>query len=57
MLTITGWRSEGTGFTACFYRYDLVVKMKKYCVVTTDSRVWRHQYPNLVKGAQVERAN
>ena len=39
------------------HRHDLLVKMKKYRVVTTDSRAWRHQYPNLVKGYCVERAN
>ena len=39
------------------HRHDLLVKMKKYRVVTTDSRAWRHQYPNLVKGYRVERAN
>ena len=39
------------------HRHDLMVKMKKYRVVTTDSRAWRHQYPNLVKGTLVERAN
>lgn len=38
-------------------RHDLLVKMKKYRVVTTDSRAWRRQYPNLVKGLRVERAN
>lgn len=39
------------------HRHDLLVKMKKYRIVTTDSRAWRHQYPNLVKGTRVERAN
>ena len=34
-----------------------MVKMKKYRVITTDSRAWRHQYPNLVKGTRVERSN
>lgn len=38
-------------------RHDLMVKMKKYRVKTTDSRAWRHQYPNLAKGTRVSRSN
>ena len=29
------------------HRHNLMVKMKKYRVITTDSRAWRRQYPNL----------
>ena len=39
------------------HRHNLMVKMKKYRVITTDSRAWRRQYPNLVKGYKIERAN
>ena len=39
------------------HRHNLMVKMKKYRVITTDSRARRRQYPNLVKGYGVERAN
>lgn len=39
------------------HRYELMVKMKKYRVVTTDSRAWHRQYPNLVKRLRAERAN
>ncbi|MEI3420275.1 MAG: hypothetical protein V8R91_04010 [Butyricimonas faecihominis] len=32
-------------------------EQKKYRVITTDSRAWHRQYPNLVKGLRVTRPN
>ena len=37
--------------------HDLMIKQKKYRVITTDSRAWHHQFPNLVKGFRVARPN
>ena len=37
--------------------HDLMIKQKKYRVITTDSRAWHRQYPNLVKGLRVTRPN
>lgn len=44
-------------FFRLLHRHELMVKMKKYRVVTTDSRAWHRQYPNLVKGLRVEQSN
>lgn len=37
--------------------HDLMIKQKKYRVITTDSRAWHRQFPNLVKGFRVTRPN
>lgn len=37
--------------------HDLMIKQKRYRVITTDSRAWHRQYPNLVKGLRVTRPN
>lgn len=57
MLTGNGLMVGRDWLSRLLHRHDLMVKMKKYRVITTDSRAWRHQYPNLVKGTRVERSN
>ena len=37
--------------------HDLMIKQKKYRVITTDSRAWHRQFPNLGKGVRVTRPN
>ncbi len=37
--------------------HDLMVKHEKRRVVTTDSRAWYRQFPNLVKGLEITRPN
>lgn len=37
--------------------HSLLVKGKKRYIVTTDSRGWQWQYPNLIKGLEVNRPN
>lgn len=57
LLNANGLRIGRDRLYGLLRRQGLLVKAFKRRAVTTDSRGWRHQYPNLVKGISVESPN
>lgn len=51
MLRVNGLPVGRDWLYRLLHLHDLMVKQKKYRVITTDSRAWHRQFPNLVKGA------